>query len=219
MSELSLVTLLGGVGLGNGNFTGGETYTVGRMSIFADVPFSYWALSWIERLYSAGITGGCGTNPLSYCPENSVTRAEMAKFLEKGMCGSAYAPPAGTGTVLVDVPLSYWAVNWIEKLYTDGITKGCLTSPLTYCPAQSVTRAEMALFLLRAKHGTAYTPPMATGVFTDVPTSHWAANWIEQLYVEGITGGCNLSPLTYCPEDSVTRAEMAKFLVKTFNLP
>jgi hypothetical protein len=186
---------------------------------FADVPPTYWASSWITRLYNAGITSGCSTNPLSYCPDDSVTRDQMAIFLERGMHGSTYTPPAGTGMVFVDVPLSYWAVNWIEKLYTDGITGGCLTSPLSYCPANPVTRAQMAIFLLRAKHGASYGPPAAAGIFADVPTSHWAASWIEQLYAEGITGGCSLSPLSYCPEDSVTRAQMAKFLVITFNLP
>jgi hypothetical protein len=75
----------------------------------------------------------------------------------------------------------------------------------------------MAKFLLRAKHGSEYTPP--TGIFADVPTTYWALSWIEQLYAEGITGGCSLSPLSYCPDSSVTRAEMAKFLVLTFNLP
>jgi hypothetical protein len=190
-----------------------------KLPIFADVPFSYWANSWIERLYNAGITTGCSTNPLMYCPENSVTRAQMAIFLERGMNGPTYTPPPGTGTVFTDVPLSYWAVNWIEKLFADGITTGCGTSPLVYCPEQSVTRAQMAVFLLRAKHDAAYNPPAAAGLFADVPTFHWAAAWIEQLYTEGITTGCGTSPLTYCPDDSVTRAEMAVFLVRTFNLP
>jgi len=210
---------LGGVGAGNGNFTGGETYTVSKMPIFADVPSSYWANSWIERLFSAGITSGCGIKPLIYCPEQSVTRAQMAIFLERGMNGSAFTPPAGTGTIFADVPLNYWAVNWVEKLFADGITTGCNITPLNFCPDNSVTRAEMAVFLLRAKYGASYTPPAATGVFADVPTTHWAANWIEQLYAEGITTGCGSSPLTYCPEDSVTRAQMAVFLVRTFNLP
>jgi hypothetical protein len=189
----------------------------GVPTTFTDVPSSYWAYSWIERLYAAGITAGCSTNPLSYCPENSVTQAEMAVFLEKGMHGSAYTPPAGTGTVFADVPISYWAVNWIEKSFADGITAGCGGG--NYCPENPVTRAEMAVFLLKAKHGAAYTPPPATGIFVDVPTTYWAASWIEQLYAEKITGGCKLSPLSYCPDKSVTRAEMAVFLVKTFNLP
>jgi len=186
---------------------------------FTDVSFYYWASSWIERLYNAGITTGCGTNPLIYCPEQSVTRAQMAIFLERGMNGSAYTPPAGTGMVFADVPLTYWAVNWIEKLFADGITTGCGTSPLVYCPEDSVTRAQMAIFLLRAEHGAAYIPPgvgSSTG-FNDVPVTHWAAAWIKQLAAEGITTGCGDG--NYCPEDPVTRAQMAVFLVRTFNLP
>ena len=188
-------------------------------TIFADVPASYWAWRWIERLFDAGITNGCVADPLLYCPEQSVTRAQMAKFLEKGINGSAYTPPLGTGMVFADVPASYWAVDWIEQLYADGITSGCVLSPLTYCPDDPVTRAQMAKFLMRAEHGAAYTPPdvgASTG-FNDVSTSYWAAVWIKQLAVEGITSGCGSG--NYCPDNSVTRAEMAKFLVLTFSLP
>jgi hypothetical protein len=75
----------------------------------------------------------------------------------------------------------------------------------------------MAVFLLRAVHGSSYTPPNATGIFQDVPTSYWAADWIEQLATEGITGGCSND--NYCPMNPVTRDQMAVFLVKNFNLP
>jgi hypothetical protein len=181
---------------------------------FTDVPSSHWAWSWIERLFHAGITSGCGGG--NYCPNNPVTRAEMAIFLERGIRGSGYTPPAATGTVFGDVPISHWAAAWIEQLYADGITSGCGGG--NYCPNNPVTRAEMAIFLLRSKHGSSYTPPAATGtVFGDVPISHWAAAWIEQLYAEGITSGCGGG--NYCPNSSVTRAEMAIFLVRTFDLP
>jgi hypothetical protein len=196
--------------------TQGSSIGVGTTT-FADVPSSYWAYSWIERLYAAGITAGCSTNPLSFCPENSVSQAEMAIFLEKGMHGSAYTPPSGSGTVFADVPSSYWAVNWIEKSFADGITAGCGGG--NYCPEKPVTRAEMAELLLRAKHGSAYIPPAAAGIFSDVPTSDSFAPWIEQLYNDQLTSGCSTSPLMYCPGNPVTRAEMAVFLVKTFNLP
>ena len=202
---------------------GGNTLSVLRNtqlpSTFADVPTDQWYYSWVERLYAAGITSGCSANPLLYCPDDSVTRAQMAKFIEKGIHGSAYTPPAGTGMVFVDVPLSYWAINWIEKFYADGITNGCVLSPLTYCPDNPVTRAEMAIFLLRARHGHAYSPPAVGGStgFGDVSISYWDAAWIKQLAAEGITSGCGGG--NYCPEDPVTRAQMAKFLVLTFNLP
>jgi hypothetical protein len=183
---------------------------------FTDVPTTYWAWSEIERLYAAGITSGCSTTPLSYCPENTVTRTQMAIFLERGMRGSTYTPPTGSGIVFADVPLGTWGIDWIEKLSADGITSGCGGG--NYCPGDNVTRAQMAIFLLRAKHGASYTPPPATGIFSDVPTSYWAASWIEKLYAEEITGGCNSSPLSYCPENQVSRAQMAVFLVKTFSL-
>jgi hypothetical protein len=186
---------------------------------FTDVSNSYWAWLWIERLYAAGVTSGCSTNPMMYCPEDSVTRAQMAIFLERGMNGSDYTPPAATGTVFGDVLTSTWAANWIEKLYADGITNGCVLSPLAYCPEDPVTRSQMAVFLLRAKYGAAYIPPgvgSSTG-FNDVLVTHWAAAWIKQLAVEGITTGCGSG--NYCPEDPVTRAQMAVFLVRTFNLP
>jgi K319L-like, PKD domain/S-layer homology domain len=204
------------------NFTTGPTPTPIPTSTspappttFGDVPANYWAYSWIEQLYNAGITGGCSAIPLMYCPENTVTRAQIAVFLERGMNGSSYTPPPATGTLFADVPPSYWAAAWIEQLASDGITRGCGTG--IYCPDNTVTRAQMAVFLLRAKHGSSYTPPTATGMFSDVPTTYWAAAWIEQLAAEGITGGCSIG--NYCPESPVSRAQMAVFLVRTFNLP
>ena len=199
----------------------GEIYFV-RIQSFSDVPTSNWAWQWIERLYNAGVTTGCSQIPLNYCPDGDVTRAEMAKFLLAALYGEGYEPPAlgvGEDTGFDDVPSTYWAAAWIKKLADDGITSGCGGG--NYCPNAQVTRAEMAKFLLTAKNGSGYTPPELgigdlTG-FTDVPVNYWAAEWIKQLAVEGLTDGC--APELYCPEAKVSRAEMAKFLVSTFELP
>jgi len=182
---------------------------------FGDVSLNNWAWKWIEGLYASSVTTGCGSG--NYCPENNATRAQMAVLLLRAKYGSGYTPPAAAG-FFTDVPTNYWAVNWIERLYTEGITNGCATNPLRYCPDSNVTRAQAAVFLLRTKYGSSYTPPPATGIFADVPTNYWAANWIEQLYIEGITTGCGTNPLLYCPENSVTRAEIAVLLARTFNL-
>ena len=185
---------------------------------FADVSPAHWAWNFIERLYNAGITGGCGMNPLTYCPEGTVTRAQMAVFLERGIHGAAYNPPAvGGSTGFGDVLNTYWAGAWIKQLAADGITGGCGIN--LYCPEAPVTRAQMAVFLLRSRHGPSYNPPpvgTSTG-FSDVPPTDWAAAWIKQLVAEGITSGCGAG--TYCPEAPVTRAQMAVFLVRTFDLP
>jgi hypothetical protein len=208
---------LGGDGWGNGNYTSGEIYTIGEYTFF-DVPDTYWAWSFIERLYNAGITGGCSMNPLNYCPEAVVTRAQMAVFLLRGIHTAAYAPPPiGAGSGFGDVPVDYWSGAWIKQLAAEGITAGCGNG--NYCPEHPVTRAQMAVFLLRSKYGIGYAPPdvgAGTG-FDDVPTDYWSATWIRQLVMEGITSGCGGG--NYCPEQPVTRAQMAVFLVRTFNLP
>jgi hypothetical protein len=142
----------------------------------------------------------------------------MAVFLERGIHGSSYAPPAvGASTGFGDVPTEYWSAAWIKQLAAEGITAGCGGS--NYCPEHPVTRAQMAVFLLRSKYGAGYTPPAvgASTGFGDVPTDYWSAAWIKQLVTEGITAGCGSG--SYCPETPVTRAQMAVFLVRTFGLP
>jgi hypothetical protein len=147
-----------------------------------------------------------------------VTRAQMAVFLLRGIHGSSYHPPAvGSSTSFDDVSTTHWAATWIKQLAVERITSGCGSGD--YCPESSVTRAQMAVFLLRAKYGSGYTPSAVgagTG-FGDVPPDHWAAAWVKQLAAEGITGGCGHG--NYCPNSAVTRAQMAVFLVKTFDLP
>jgi uncharacterized protein YjiK len=207
------------------NIIDGKMYEItapasARTAIFTDVPLDYWAWSYVERIYEAGITSGCKSSPMMYCPSTTVTRDQMAVFLLKGKHGSSYVPPAATG-MFADVPQDHWAAAWIEELAKEGITSGCSVTPQAswYCPGTEVTRDQMAVFLLKAKHGSGYMPPAATGDFADVPQSYWAAAWIEQLAAEGVTSGCATNPLKYCPSASVTRDQMAVFLVRNFNLP
>ncbi len=165
----------------------------------------------IIAIATAGITGGCGGG--DYCPTLPVRRDQMAAFLLKAEHGSAYMPPACAG-IFSDVPCPSPFADWIEQLSSEGVTSGCGTG--IYCPAQSVTRAQMAVFLLKTSEGSGYTPPPATGIFGDVPVGSFAADFIEDLYTRGITGGCSASPLLYCPGNTVLRQQMATFLVRTF---
>jgi hypothetical protein len=144
----------------------------------------------------------------------------MAVFLVRAMAypGAADLRTA-TGTIFSDVPSTHPLAAWIEELAASGVTGGCGTLPPRYCPANSVTRAEMAVFLLRAKHGAGYVPPMPSQqTFADVPLTHPMARFIAQLAAEGITGGCASGPARFCPDQIVTRAQMAVFLVRTLGL-
>ena len=113
-------------------------------SRFVDMDAELWWAPFVERLFALEVTVGCSTEPARFCPERDVTRAQMATFLKRAFDLEA-APSAG----FTDVSGGSHAAN-IDALAAAGITVGCSRDPLRYCPANSVTRAQMATFLARA---------------------------------------------------------------------
>jgi glucose/arabinose dehydrogenase len=196
-----------------GNLPG--TLTKGWFADFLDVPQANPFHADIETIFRAAVTAGCGGG--NYCPGNSTTRSQMAVFLLKAKHGGTYLPPACSATVFTDVPCPGGTnVNWINQLFAEGISSGCGGG--NYCPVDPVQRQQMAVFLLKAEHGSGYLPPACTpGMFGDVPCPSQFANWIDQLANEGITAGCGGG--NFCPASPVLRNQMATFLVRTFNLP
>jgi len=178
---------------------------------FIDVPSSNQFYSFVGKLVSNGITAGVGGG--LYGVADNTLRQQMAVFLLKGKHGLCYTPPPCTGT-FPDVPCPSTFAPWIEALAAEGITGGCGGG--NYCPQNPVRRDQMAVFLLKAEHGSAYVPPECTGVFADVACPSTFANWIEQLAAETITGGCGNG--NYCPLNNNTRGQMAVFISKAFNL-
>jgi len=183
---------------------------------FGDVSFDHWAWRAIDSIAASGVTAGCVSEPFArFCPTTTVSRAQMAVFLLKAEHGATIQPPPPSGQVFSDVPIGHWAAAWIEELWREGVTSGCGAS--TYCPTADISRAEMTVLMLKTMNGATYTPPPASGtVFTDVPAGHWAAAWIEQLWIEGITAGCGVG--LFCPTSAISRAEMAVFLTTAFGL-
>ena len=191
-----------------------SSHTVPINRTFLDVPVTHFADMYITAVFDAGVTAGCG--PRIYCPNTPTTRAQMAAFLLKASEGSGYTPPACTGQVFSNVSCGGLFAAWIEELAARGITGGCGGG--RYCPNSPVTRAQMSAFLLKTDQGSSYTPPACTGtVFFDVKCTGLFDAWIEDLEDRNITGGCGGG--MYCPNNFVTRAQMAVFLVRTFGIP
>ncbi len=212
----------------DGNEDGTLTCDIGAVEylpghVFADMPVTgkEWMEPWVNMFYFKGVSSGCGLNPLVYCPENSVTRAEMAVFLLRAKHGLGYAPPPASH-YFADMPVAgkEWMEAWVDEFYREGLTTGCGTGPLIYCPENNVTREEMAVFILRATHASGYSPAATSGIFSDMPVigKEWMESWVDEFYNEGITTGCASAPLRYCPENNVTRAEMAVFIDRAFHL-
>ncbi len=158
----------------------------------------------IERIAQAGITLGC--NPPTndrFCPDDTMTRGQMAAFLSRAL--QLTGEPTDR---FADDDTSVFETD-IERIAQAGITLGC--NPPTndrFCPDDTMTRGQMAAFLSRALQLTGEP----TDRFADDDTSVFETD-IERIAQVGITLGCN--PPTndrFCPDDTMTRGQMAAFL-------
>ena len=145
------------------------------------------------------------------CPSEALQRWEMAVWLVRVLDRTNPSPQAGSR--FADVAAGVWWAPYTDRLADLGVTAGCGTDPLRFCPNNSVTRAQMASFLVRA-FGLETGP--AAG-FTDTARTVHAAN-IDAVAAAGITAGCKIRPLRYCPTKAVTRAQMATFLARALGL-
>ena len=164
----------------------------------------------IEFLANRGITDGCEPDLKLYCPDQPVTRAQMATFLilALGETGTSTSGPSRFS----DVPDDSWFRPYVERLAELEISVGYPDG--TFRPQEPVTRAHMALFLTRAFDGLA--PVEApTGVFDDVPADASYAAAVEGILAAGVTQGCQRTPVhNYCPNEPLRRDHLATFLAR-----
>jgi hypothetical protein len=153
--------------------------------------------------------------------QNDHTLTATSPALSAGTVNDVVAvtPDGTTGTLFkgwvadfLDVPGSHQFYAFVTTLVSNAITVG--VGGGLYGVDAPTLRQQMAVFLMKAKHGLCYTPPpCTTATFTDVPCSSGFAPWIYELVAEGITGGCGAD--TYCPMDPVKRQQMAPLLLRT----
>ncbi len=172
---------------------------------FVDVGRGHTFESEVAWLAAEGITNGCSALRLDiYCPDESVTRAQMASFLVRAL---ADVEPSPSNRFADDDESEHEPE--INGIADARITGGCNPSdPSLFCPDDPVTRAQMASFLYRALD----LPDAPTDTFTDDDGSvHEPA--IESIAAAGITLGCDPADVSlFCPGKAVTRAQMAGML-------
>jgi RHS repeat-associated protein len=185
----------------------------GCQQLFQDVPVGYPNKLEIEAIYP-GITAGCGTNPLRYCPTDSITRGQMSVYLLLAKEGPGYVPPPCTG-IFQDTPCGTNPyAPWVEEIFRRGITGGCSTTPRSYCPNAPVNNSEMAVFLITSL-GVSPSPCPAAP-FADVPCGAFASAFIAEEARRHITFGCGNG--NFCPSAFVTRGDMAGLVVRAFGI-
>jgi PKD repeat protein len=164
----------------------------------------------VEAIAAERITNGC--NPPGndrFCPQDVVTRGQMAAFLARALS----LPPTAEDFFDDDDGSVFEAA--IDKLAAARITVGCNPPANTrFCPNDPVTRGQMAAFLSRAFGLTAG----GSDAFRDDDGSVFESA-IDRLWTAGITAGCN-PPANdrFCPDSPVRRGEMAVFLARALGL-
>ncbi len=157
----------------------------------------------IEELADWGITQGCA--PTLYCPDGSVTRAQMAAFLIRAV--GAEDDDEGMAA-FNDVPADAWFAKYVSQLWELEITRGYGDG--TFRPDVVVSRAQMATFLARAFDVD--LSEALSGRFADVADNNVHASAIETLSAQGIIEGCDVEGRQFCPDTALRRDEMASWM-------
>lgn len=162
----------------------------------------------IDKIAELGITRGC--NPPQndqFCPERSITRGEMAAFLNRAL----ELPQSAEDYFDNDSDAIF--EGDINAIMEAGIGFGC--SETDFCSYQPLLREEMAEFLVRVFD---YTNDAEVDLFVDDENSPFQDS-INKLGVAGITLGCNPPDNDeFCPTRSLSRAEMATFFARALDL-
>ena len=190
--------------------------------IFADVPYIHPYHDDVEILYANGLTAGCSTTPLKFCPDQIMDRGQAAVFMVRGALGAGYVPNPTANLFQDDWTPGTWARPWAESMRETNLTTGCQLSPLLYCPWQQLPREQVVIFGLKMKYGNTYQPPAATGtVFSDMTDpNYYATAWAEKAYADGLIQSCGTSggKPKICPATLVTRGLGAYMIVRAKNL-
>ena len=176
-----------------------------------------------------------GVPTLINAGSNGFTAMGFVQYFTDGACGTQALLPEGLssgrffllGFYTSDGMVHYANAAALTNVTThsanvvnsDGSTGACTPLVVTVLAAPVLTVSVSAFtppFLV--VDTLPVSPAPATATFNDVPTNHPFFQFIEALSASGVTGGCNAAPPLYCPDNFVTRGQMAVFLAKALGL-
>lgn len=177
---------------------------------FVDVPFSHPASTAIEQLQSMGALTDCGASPRRYCPGDAATRAEAAVMAVRLTEGSAVAEQRAP---FADLSPSRWDAPFAVEAWRQGWIAACLPDPLYFCPDAPLTRQQAAHLAV------SLVPSLTSQRTAGRPLADVAAGDPEQearaALRAGLLTACRMVPeVAFCPDQPVTRAELAQLMAR-----
>lgn len=179
--------------------------------LFQDIVAGSWQEPIANAIHAAGITNGCSSSPLLFCPNCELKRSHAAVFLGRALGLTPYENPTPTFT---DVPSSDPNYGIIEALVRARIVAGCTAT--AFCPDALLTRSAAAALIARAYDLMPERYEGSAPSFDDVAASHWAFTFIEALKHNCVTSGCGTD--VYCPDKNITRIEFVAFIARMMEI-
>lgn len=176
---------------------------VGAANNFSDVPSNFWASKEIYFLVNNGIIKGYPNG--NFGPNDSIKRIQAASMLVKALdLSTSNRPNPG----FKDMKPGDYGYDIAAAVADEGILTG---SNGYFNPNGTLTRAQMAKILSEAYElGYAFET-----TFRDVAKSHWAFEYVNALYGNGIATG--YADSTFRPNEKVNRAQFAAFMARALN--
>lgn len=180
-----------------------------NLTLTSNSPACSWSTSGDSWIVPASASGVGGAQVAITVETNSSGVARQGTIAIGGQ--SVTVSQLATTQMFQDVPPQAYYFDAVNMLKGQGITSGCTSTD--YCPAERITRAQMAIFAVRSVYGSNSFTASSQPYFSDVPPGAFGFQWIQKMYELGITTGCGGG--RYCPSASVTRAQMAIFIIRT----
>lgn len=180
-------------------------------ALFQDIAAGSWQEPIASAIYEAGVTNGCSSSPMLFCPNCGLKRAHAAMFLARALNLAPYDNPTPT---FDDVPKGDPNYGVIEALVRSRVIAGCTET--SFCPDALLSRSAAAALIARAYD---LRPELYEGVspsFGDVAAGHWAFTFIEALRHNCVTSGCGTG--LYCPNENITRIEFVTFIARMMEI-
>ena len=165
----------------------------------------------IDALDAAGYLAGTECDRLNFCPDDPLQNWMLAIWLVRAIEGNDPAEVSRTRFKDVD-EYADW-LGHIERFADLNVVEGCGIDPPRFCPDQVMTRSHAARVLARAFK----FPPAEAAGFRDVEGVTNTGD-IDAIAAAGVTVGCSVEPLLFCPDALVTRGQMATFVYRALKL-
>ncbi len=178
---------------------------------FTDVPRTNPLWADIQLVSMRGIMMGSGGG--NFDINGILTRDQAAVVLARSFNLPQTVPASPS---FADVSASSWAYSSIEAIFRAGLTSGCsnVNGVRNFCPTDPLTKVQFAIFMGKAMGLNPGTAP-STSLFADVPESSFGFQFIQLMAQKGLMGPCSTNGTkNFCPNDSLTRGQVASILAK-----